>query len=86
MTADDLIYAAWECCVCGAGLAHPRNVDPQTGTWDCSAILLNPFEARRDVRHVVNREIRFNPIIGEDEPTARGATTRPQPGEEVSKT
>ena len=37
---DELVFSAFDRCVCGSGLAHPRHVAGFTGAWDCADILL----------------------------------------------
>lgn len=70
-----LVYAAHSCCPCGAGLAYERSSDPFRGYWDCSAILLGT--ARSDVKHTAQLPFVFYEIKSELQPSAKGATTRP---------
>lgn len=72
----ELIYAATVRCPCGAGLAYDNETaDPFKGFWDCSAIMLGT--AREDVTHTARLPFVYYEIKGENQPSARGATTRP---------
>lgn len=83
-----LVYAASARCLCGAGMAYPKNGDypdgkpkgplrwPYSGYWDCSAILLGTADPA--VKHEAQLPFAFYEIKSEDQPSARGATTRPQ--------
>lgn len=77
LTPSDLIYAATSRCPCGAGLAHPRNAGPwgDTAYWDCSAILTGT--ARIDITHEARLPFAYYEIKSEQQPSANGATTRP---------
>lgn len=78
-----LVYAAHNRCPCGAGLAYdPHGGDknsvfkfPHNGYWDCSAILLGT--ADKGVQHTAQLPFAFYEILSECQPSARGATTRP---------
>ena len=77
--AKHLVYAATARCQCGAGLAYL----PGSGAraWDCSAILLDeaiPKDQEGSVRHDDIYPFAFYEIKSEIQPSARGATTRPQ--------
>lgn len=79
---EHLVYAATSRCLCGAGLAYPRNTGPN-GNWDCSSILLGtaiPSGQGGTVRHSDQFPFAFYEILSEDQPTARGETTRPKKG------
>lgn len=86
-TEDDLTYAATSRCPCGAGLAYgPMCVEPPfkgPSYWDCSDILLGraiPSGQPGAVEHTAKLPFTFWEIKSENQPSARGATTRPQPG------
>lgn len=78
-----LTYAAYSRCPCGAGLAYNESCQldsvfkwPYSGYWDCSAILLGT--ADEGVKHTAKLPFAFYEIKSEDQPSARGATTRPK--------
>src|SRR5579859_1506264 len=71
---SDLIYAASDRCMCGAGLAYPRSPGPY-GAWSCSHYLLE--RGRVTGEHVVRLPFVFFDVLSEDQPSARGSTTRP---------
>lgn len=82
-----LVYAATLRCPCGAGMAYPKNGDypggepdgplrwPYSGYWECSAILLGTADA--SVKHEAQLPFAFYEVKDEGQPSARGATTRP---------
>jgi hypothetical protein len=72
-TDDELIYAAFNLCPCGHGIAYPVNCGPGH-YWDCSAILKNI--ASDDVKHTDKLPFVCYEIKSEKQPSARGATTR----------
>ena len=80
---DRLVYAAYDRCPCGAGLAYdPCHEDtaspfvgPLSGYWDCSEILLDT--ARTDVKHTDRLPFAFYEVKSEGHPSADFATTRP---------
>lgn len=74
LTDADLVYAATVRCPCGAGMAHPVDADMR-GAWDCSAILKGT--AARDVKHEAQLPFVFYAVKSENQPSAGGATTRP---------
>lgn len=82
--ADRLIYAAYSRCSCGAGLAYDPCFEDATsvfvgclsGCWDCSAILTGV--ADKAVTHTDKLPFAFYEILSEQQPSAHGATTRPQ--------
>ena len=73
---DELIFAAYNRCPCGAGMAYPKSIGVH-GAWDCSAILMG--NADQAVKHTDVLPFTFWEIKSEDQPSARGATTRPEP-------
>lgn len=72
-TPDELIFAAYTRCPCGAGMAYPKNIGVR-GNWDCSAILLG--EADINVQHEAPLPFAFYEIKSEQQPSANKATTR----------
>jgi hypothetical protein len=76
VTQDDLIYAAYSRCSCGAGLAYKKNPGPDEMYWDCSAILLGT--ADRAVKHEAQLPFAFWSLKSELQPSVGGATTRPK--------
>ena len=84
-----LVYAATARCPCGAGLAYRPGV-PEPGSpfkgasaWDCSAIILGtaiPSGQPGAVQHTALLPFAFYEIKSEDQPSARGASTRPVKG------
>lgn len=90
MSTAKLTYAATTRCPCGAGLAYPTDGpgDPDSplnwpfnGYWDCSAILLGEaIESgqEKSVQHTAQLPFSFYEIKSENQPSAEGATTRPE--------
>ena len=85
LAEEDLVYAAYSRCPCGAGLAyvpggdHPSGV-PIGGYWDCSDILLERAMHKGPpsaARHTAQLPFVFYEIKSERQPSAGGATTRP---------
>lgn len=85
--AERLRYAAYDRCRCGAGLAYdPFQEDSPTSpfrgpdAWECSALLLatEPIDEERRSLHTPALPFAFYEIKSEDQPSARGATTRPR--------
>jgi hypothetical protein len=74
-----LVYAATARCDCGAGMAFRADADPYNGSWRCSEELLGLAEP-----HSAIMPFRWNIIIPEDIPSARGETTRPDVQEDES--
>lgn len=70
-----LVYSAYCRCICGMGLAHPKTVTPN-GYWDCSGILLGTADPK--LTHTAKLPFIFYEIVSEDQPSARGYTTRPK--------
>lgn len=71
-----LTYAATNRCICGAGLAHKYFSNPMEGYWDCSEIL--DGTADKSVKHTAKLPFQFYEIKSENQPSARGMTTRPR--------
>lgn len=72
-TDEDLRYSAEVRCRCGAGLAYPKNCGPWH-MWTCSVVLKGkPKDCTHDELPFSGYEIK-----SEDQPSANGATTRPQ--------
>ena len=75
-SAAELIFAAYERCVCGAGMAYPIGCSPHDA-WHCSAILRGI--ASRERAHSSPMPFSFYEIKSENQPSANGATTRDEP-------
>jgi hypothetical protein len=75
LNPDDLVYAAYARCRCGAGLAYSK-LDPHrySGAWDCSAVLLGMVNEGE--RHGKPIPFAICDIKAELQPSAEGATTR----------
>lgn len=73
---DELRFAAFSRCECGAGLAYPKNIGIH-GSWYCSAILLGDVDAIK-IMHSAPLPFTFYEVKSEDQPSANGATTRPK--------
>lgn len=78
-----LVYSATARCPCGAGLAYPEGGPgdessphrwPYNGYWDCSAIMAGTADP--EVTHTAKLPFAFYEIKSEDQPSARGASTR----------
>lgn len=80
LTEDDLIYAAYVRCPCGAGMAYVHDREKRAATvgdvWECSAILRGT--AALDVKHEAQLPFAFWEIKSERQPSVGGATTRPR--------
>jgi hypothetical protein len=77
---NDLVFAAYDKCPCGAGLAYPKNIGIR-GFWDCSDLLLNraiPKGEEGSKTHTAQLPFMFYEIKSENQPSAKGATTRPK--------
>jgi hypothetical protein len=77
--AQRLIFAAWNRCPCGAGLAYDPAFEHQGRYWDCSAILLGTAIASGQpgaVTHTDQLPFAFYEVKSENQPSANGATTR----------
>ena len=73
---NDLRFAAYQRCACGAGMAYPIGCGTK-GAWHCSAILRGA--ASRERVHSGPQSFQFCEIKGENQPSANGATTRDEP-------
>lgn len=71
----ELRYSAIKRCVCGAGLAYPKNKIDLHGSWYCSNILLG--KADKSVQHDKGFPFAFYEIKSENESSAHNQTTRP---------
>lgn len=74
MEQPELVYSAAARCPCGAGLAYLK--DGGDNYWDCAKIWLGT--ADRDVQHTAKLPFAFYEIKTENQPSANGATTRPE--------
>lgn len=79
-----MTFAATARCPCGAGLAYDKTcVSPPFNVpsyWDCSAILLGTAIEHGEpgsVQHTARLPFAFYEIKSENQPSARGRTTRP---------
>ena len=77
---EELRFAATARCKCGAGLAYPPDdtrlsIKDGASHWDCSAVLMGQAPPTKD--HPTF-PFMFYEIKSEDQPSARGATTRPE--------
>ena len=73
-TDEDLIYAAYNLCPCGHGMAYPRDCGGGH-YWDCSAILKG-IANDPTVKHTDRLPFSMYSIKSEGQPSANGATTR----------
>jgi hypothetical protein len=80
-----MTYAATARCPCGAGLAYDDTCIEEPfkipSYWDCSAILLGtaiPQGEPGAVKHTDRLPFAFYEIKSEGQPSAHGATTRPE--------
>jgi hypothetical protein len=71
----ELIYAAFARCDCGAGYAYPKECG-FGGYWECSEILKRTHN--KEAKHSPQLPFSFYEVKSEDQPSARGATTRPK--------
>lgn len=69
---SELLFAARARCRCGAGLAYRPEADPDS--WECSDVLMG--RAGADETHDEAKPFAFYEIKSEDQPSAKGATTR----------
>ncbi len=74
--ADELIFAAYERCACGAGMAYPIGCGVHDD-WHCSAILRGT--ASREMAHSAPLPFSLYEVKSESQPSANGATTRDEP-------
>lgn len=78
----ELTFAAHYRCGCGAGFAYPKNAGIH-GSWICSDILRGKAvvgSKKGAKNHSGAMPFAFYEIKGENQPSARGATTRPENG------
>jgi hypothetical protein len=85
---DGLIYSATARCKCGAGLCYEEGKTGINGAWTCSVCVLAdranlPMEGWDKTAHQAF-PFREYEIKSEDQPSAFGATTRPDPQEASS--
>lgn len=73
-TEDELVFAAFSRCDCGAGLAYPSKIGP-LGSWVCSDILLGAPDIIKK-HHTSELPFAFYDIKSENQPSVHGATTR----------
>lgn len=81
MSPDELVYAATARCRCGAGMAYVKNPTRDQRYWDCSEILLAlavPSGQEGSKIHEDMLPFTFWEIKSENQPSAGGATTRPE--------
>jgi hypothetical protein len=78
---ERLVFAAYERCPCGAGMAYDPAVEkpPFRGPaeWECSAVLLGAAKPEHAGIHSPALPFAFYSIKSEGQPSANGATTRP---------
>lgn len=78
--ADRMVWAAYDRCPCGAGLAYdPADKGGVHGAWDCSDILLGkatPKDEPGSVQHTGRLPFAFYEIKSDTQPSANGASTR----------
>jgi len=75
VTADDLVWAATARCKCGAGYVYPNFTRSPQGHWFCSASILGTAPAGSE--HDCAKPFAFWSIKSDQQPSANGATTRP---------
>lgn len=76
---DELTFAAFSRCDCGAGLAYPPNAG-LWGSWMCSDILLGraiPANKEGAKTHIDGYPFSMYEIKSENQTSANGMTTRP---------
>ncbi len=76
---DEIRFSSSARCVCGAGLAYPKESGLH-GSWDCSDILLGrAIKSGQDgsKNHDRPAPFAFYEINSESQPSANGQTTRP---------
>jgi len=77
---EDLVFAAFSRCNCGAGLAYPKHIGIH-GYWMCSDILLGraiPHGQEGSKEHSGEFPFAFYEIKSDTQPSAQGNTTRPK--------
>lgn len=84
---ERMCFAAYARCECGAGMAYDKAVATPYGEnakWQCSAIIrFEELPADEQARakaatHTPPLPFAFYDVKGENQPSANGATTRPQ--------
>lgn len=71
-----LVFAAYaRCRTCSAGMAYHRGIGMR-GAWDCSAVLTGQAADPENHEHL---PFMFYEVKSENQPSARGATTRRPP-------
>jgi hypothetical protein len=70
---EDLVYAAYSRCGCGAGLAYHKYIGIH-GFWACSDVLCG--RTPPDATHSVCLPFHSYAVKSEGQPSANGATTR----------
>ena len=73
-TEEELLYAAYARCSCGAGFAYPHGIGMR-GSWLCSRILKG--KAEPGSTHEAPMPFAFYEVKSENQRSANGATTRP---------
>lgn len=74
--SKELIYAAYSRCPCGAGLAYVSSPGRDEQYWDCSKIWLGTADIT--VTHTGKLPFIFYEVLSENQPSAKGSTTRPK--------
>ena len=77
---EELLFSATARCSCRAGMAYPKKINSSTSSWFCSAVLLGEAKHPKDGGLTSHLEypFAFYSIKSEDQPSAQGATTRPE--------
>jgi len=76
---DELVYAAYERCNCGAGMAYPKSIGV-SGAWYCSDILTGraiPGKTEGAKEHSSRKSFMYYEIKSENQSSVKGSTTRP---------
>ncbi len=76
---DELIFSAYSRCMCGSGVAYPKEIGMR-GMWECGDVLLGKAIAKGQPgskSHDGPWPFAFFEIKSENQPSANGATTRP---------
>lgn len=76
-TADELIFAAYSRCKCGAGMAYPENIGAY-GEWSCSDILMGNIDDLSTSMEHTCLPFMYYDVKSENQPSAHGNTTRPE--------
>lgn len=71
---EDLVYSATNRCTCGSGLAYPKGCGPRH-EWTCSDVLTHRVNTNEGHASL---PFSFYEIKSELQPSAHGATTRPE--------